>query len=161
MRLAGPSPSRCHTDLPSPPSIRSAEPVIHRAAGETREGHEVGDLLGLAIPVDAGIQQELLRPSCTRRGGKRWTLFLIRSIMRWVEEDAVIELAGRLRGSASKDIQQHSPRTGLASPALFQRSLEMIDESHMSAGLSQIDPASLNWVEHWYQLRGRDCWLLV
>ena len=28
----------------------------------------------------------------------------------------------------------------------------MIDESHMSAGLSQIDPASLNWVEHWYPI---------
>ena len=44
------------------------------------------------------------------------------SIMRWVEEDAVMELAGRLRGSASKDIRRHSPRTGLASPALFQDS---------------------------------------
>jgi IgA-specific serine endopeptidase len=28
----------------------------------------------------------------------------------------------------------------------------MIDESRMSTGLSQIDPASLNWVEHWYPI---------
>ena len=45
------------------------------------------------------------------------------------------------------------PENGIGeSGTLSKTPFEMIDESHMSAGLSQIDPASLNWVEHWYPI---------
>jgi hypothetical protein len=45
------------------------------------------------------------------------------------------------------------PENGIGgSGTLSKTPFEMIDESHMSTGLSQIDPASLNWVEHWYPI---------
>jgi uncharacterized coiled-coil protein SlyX len=45
------------------------------------------------------------------------------------------------------------PENGIGESATLSKTpFEMIDESHMSTGLSQIDPASLNWVEHWYPI---------
>jgi hypothetical protein len=63
-----------------------------------------------------------------------------------------MELGGWLRGSASKDSVTFPENGNGESATLSKTPFEMIDESHMSTGLSQIDPASLNWVEHWYPI---------
>ena len=48
-------------DLTSPPSMRSVEPVIQRAPGDTRKRHQLGDLFRLAIARDAGLLREVGR----------------------------------------------------------------------------------------------------
>jgi hypothetical protein len=64
-----------------------------------------------------------------------------------------MELGGWLRGLGAERYEATFPENAIGESATLSRTpFEMIDESHMSTGLSQIDPASLNWVEHWYPI---------